>query len=125
MCILQNGSWQQGLRTGEVLPDDVKIWDAITASVQQAPDSLQRLYFLDGTFPGELPPGCNSHEDIPGQHSSLRSCAFPVTPATMLVLYPVDFCVEPLRSGVSLSPCADFASLVCHADPVARLCLVI
>ncbi len=51
MCILQNGSWQQGLRTGEVLPDDVKIWDAITASVQQAPDSLQRLYFLDGTFP--------------------------------------------------------------------------
>jgi len=74
VCILQNGSWQQGLRTGEVLPDDVKIWDVITASVQQAPDSLQRLYFLDGTFPGELPPGCKSHEDIPGQPPLHPSC---------------------------------------------------
>ncbi|KAL0045002.1 hypothetical protein WJX82_004834 [Trebouxia sp. C0006] len=82
-CNLQNGSWQQGLRTGEVLPDDVKIWDVITASVQRAPDSLQHLYFLDGTFPGELPPGCDSHEDIPGLCCGVDQAVNAMLPAAM------------------------------------------
>ncbi len=51
--------------------------------------------------------------------------AFPETPRTMLVLYAVDFYVEPLHACLSLPLCSDFATLVCHADPAARLRLVI
>ncbi len=41
----------------------------------------------------------------------------------MLVLYAVDFCVQLLRSCLHLPLCSDFATLVCYADPAARLCL--
>ncbi|DBB05775.1 TPA: hypothetical protein ACH3X1_012371 [Trebouxia sp. C0004] len=82
-CIVQNGGWQQGLRSSEVLPDDVKIWDTIAASMQQAPGSLQRLYFTDGTFPGELPPGCNSHADIPGLCCGVDQAVNGMLPAVM------------------------------------------
>lgn len=36
--------------------------------MQSEAGSPERLYFLDGTFPGDLPEGVKSHSDIPGQY---------------------------------------------------------
>ena len=64
---LQEGAWRNGHCEGHNLPDAHKVWAAIDASLQNKAGSVQRLYFLDGTFPGDLPEGCSSHEDVPGQ----------------------------------------------------------
>ena len=48
---------------------------AIKQCLDQKPGSCQRLYFLDGTFPGALPNGCSAHEDIPGMHKGEGSAS--------------------------------------------------
>ena len=64
--MLQEGSWQSGLCQGQNLADSDRVWAAIDESLQNKAGSSQRLYFLDGTFPGDLPEGCSTHEDVPG-----------------------------------------------------------
>lgn len=50
--------------------------NAIRNCLEQRAGSHQRLYFLDGTFPGDLPGHFQSYEDVPGQHLSL-GCVTP------------------------------------------------
>lgn len=67
LVVLQEGSWHSGLCQGHNLADSDRVWAAIDDSLQNKAGSAQRLYFLDGTFPGDLPEGCSSHEDVPGE----------------------------------------------------------
>ena len=39
---------------------------AIKQSLEGKAGSQERLYFLDGTFPGDLPGDFTSYEDVPG-----------------------------------------------------------
>lgn len=64
--MVQEGSWQSGLCQGHNLADSDRVWAAVEDSLQNKAGSSQRLYFLDGTFPGDLPEGCSTHEDVPG-----------------------------------------------------------
>ena len=41
--------------------------NAIRNCLEQRAGSHQRLYFLDGTFPGDLPGHFQSYEDVPGE----------------------------------------------------------
>ena len=65
--VLQEGSWRSGHCHGHNLADSDRVWAAIDDSLQNKAGSSQRLYFLDGTFPGDLPEGCSIHEDVPGE----------------------------------------------------------
>lgn len=66
LVMLQEGSWQSGHCEGHNLADSDRIWAAINNSLQNKAGSSQRLYLLDGTFPGDLPEGCSTHQDVPG-----------------------------------------------------------
>lgn len=67
LVVVQEGFWHSGLCQGHNLADSDRVWAAIDDSLQNKAGSAQRLYFLDGTFPGQLPEGCSSHEDVPGE----------------------------------------------------------
>ncbi|KAL0053317.1 hypothetical protein WJX82_004176 [Trebouxia sp. C0006] len=65
-CSLLEGSWQGGHCSTEPIPSRAKVGNAIRNCLEQRAGSHQRLYFLDGTFPGNLPRHFQSYEDVPG-----------------------------------------------------------
>ncbi|KAL0021424.1 hypothetical protein WJX79_005613 [Trebouxia sp. C0005] len=65
-CSLLEGSWQGGHCSTEPIPSRAKVGNAIRNCLEQRAGSHQRLYFLDGTFPGHLPGHFQSYEDVPG-----------------------------------------------------------
>ena len=58
--------WSYGQCKTVPVADHLKVWDVVRDSLHNRPGSQPRLYFLDGTFPGELPTG-TKYEDMPGQ----------------------------------------------------------
>ena len=89
--MVQEGSWRSGHCSAEPIPARMRIDNAIRSSRQgKASGGLKRLYFLDGTFPADLPEGYASHEDMPGanlQHSiyaSGRCCTCVISACTMV-----------------------------------------
>ena len=54
--------------------DTVRVQDAINDSLLNKPHGFPRLYFIDGTFPGELPEGVTCQDDLPGQKTFSRLC---------------------------------------------------
>ncbi|KAL0045092.1 hypothetical protein WJX82_008113 [Trebouxia sp. C0006] len=65
-CGLQNGTWQAGQCMLKAVADTVRVQDAINDSLLNKPHGFPRLYFIDGTFPGELPEGVTCQDDLPG-----------------------------------------------------------
>ena len=65
--MIQEGSWNSGHCSGSPIQPKTKVSNAIHNGQQNKAGGLQRLYFLDGTFPADLPQGFASHEDIPGK----------------------------------------------------------
>ena len=63
---MQDGAWSYGQCKTTPAPDYLKVWDVVKNSLENKPGSQSRLYFLDGTFPGQLPAGCEKYEDMPG-----------------------------------------------------------
>ncbi|DBA98021.1 TPA: hypothetical protein ACH3X3_012852 [Trebouxia sp. C0006] len=64
-CGLQNGTWQAGQCMLKAVADTVRVQDAINDSLLNKPHGFPRLYFIDGTFPGELPEGVTCQDDLP------------------------------------------------------------
>ncbi|DBA78805.1 hypothetical protein WJX77_001831 [Trebouxia sp. C0004] len=65
-CSLLEGSWQGGHCSTDPIPSRAKVGNAIRNCLEQRAGSHQRLYFLDGTFPGDLPGHFQSYEEVPG-----------------------------------------------------------
>lgn len=64
--VMQDGVWDHGQCRTVPVAANLKVWDVVRDSLQNKPGSQPKLYFLDGTFPGELP--ANTHaEDMPGE----------------------------------------------------------
>jgi len=75
-CLMQAGTWQAGRCMSEEVADTVRVQDAINDSLLNKPHGFPRLYFTDGTFPGELPEGVTCQDDLPGQKTFSRLCLF-------------------------------------------------
>jgi len=71
---MQNGNWQAGQCMLKEVADTVRVQDAINDSLLNKPHGFPRLYFIDGTFPGELPEGVTCQDDLPGQKTFSRLC---------------------------------------------------
>lgn len=83
---MQDDGWECG-RISHSQGNKGKVWTAIRNSLANKPASMSRLYLKDGTFPGELPPGCSAYDEVPGQqthpvaHASLLLCTVVVSMA--------------------------------------------
>ncbi len=71
-CVMQNGNWQAGQCMLKEVADTVRVQDAINDSLLNKTHGFPRLYFIDGTFPGELLEGVTCQDDLPGQKTFSR-----------------------------------------------------
>lgn len=63
---MQDDAWECG-RTSHGQGKRGKLWTAINNGLANKAGSMSRLYLKDGTFPGELPPGCSAYDQVPGE----------------------------------------------------------
>ena len=79
VCAMQNAKWQAGRCVLDAVPDTVRVQDVINDSLLNKPHGFPRLYFTDGTFPGELPEGVTCQDDLPGHNTFSRLLLILVT----------------------------------------------